>query len=136
MFGRIRAALRPTADDDRGGDAGQPSLPSLDETLTLLANYRRRRALYHLTRLDQGAGVEMDTLSRSIAVDEVAYATAPADVHGDDKKAVYVALHQHHIPDLADADLVERERQTIHITERGREAAALVDDLRDHWGEH
>lgn len=74
--------------------------------------------------------------------DGVALADAAADVAlrnldrsdeasgDDDRLDVYTALHHSHVPKLADAGILDhdRDRNVVSLTERGRALAAMVVD--------
>lgn len=88
------------------------NVPSMSETLRLLASERRRYILEEL------AAETHRPLSRATLIDRVActeYDCTPDDLSADQRNRVYVALVQSHIPAYADADVVTYDEETNTI---------------------
>lgn len=96
---------------------------SLDQTevFELLGNDRRRNALHHLMAID--GGTDIRSLSRQLAAWETGKAVD--DVSAEERRRVYISLHQTHLPRLDDAGLLEYESSgdVLELTDRS-------DDLR------
>ena len=129
-----RTDSRPSsadADDDRAAertaDSSTADLPgatdgesesdslALDEVFTLLKNERRRRVLEFLDRTTNP--VSLGELAEHIAALE--QDTTVDQLHSDERKRVYVALYQGHLPKLDDAGVVDydKNRGTIALNE-------------------
>jgi DNA-binding transcriptional ArsR family regulator len=105
------------------GDEPEPEQLTKDTVFSVLSNQRRRRVLRCLR--DEPDGSNIRELSRRIAawenevpVDEVTY---------KQRKRVYTSLHQTHLPKLADAHVIDydRDRGTVALTDH----AATLDDF-------
>lgn len=90
------------------------------ELCELVANQRRRHVLRVLA---DGGPIAIGTLAERVAARE--HECGVADVTHQQRKRVYVSLHQTHLPRLADAGLATRERDTV-IPESGIDAALEV----------
>lgn len=89
---------RPTLDERRA---------SIDESLSLLSNRRRRDVLY---RLSEAEVTSVDSLAATIAARE---ASVPAEqLPEDDRKRVQVDLYHTHLPKLADRGLIEYDARS------------------------
>lgn len=102
------ASLDPRPDAD--GESGEPSV-SLDDTYHVLSNERRRSLVKHLS----GGVTRKADLSEEIAGEECG-----GVVGHQDRKRVYVALHQVHIPRLEEMGLVEVSESGGRITPTDR----------------
>lgn len=91
--------------------AAAPSL-SLDLIFGLLKNQRRRRAVTYLSEAD--GMVSLSELSEHIAALE--HDTTPAALTSTERKRVYVALYQIHLPKLDDAGVIMFNKPRGHIT--------------------
>ncbi|MFC3960156.1 DUF7344 domain-containing protein [Halovivax cerinus] len=117
--------------------------PSPDDHLTegelfeLLANKRRRHILHALVREDEP--LEIGTLSQEIAAweDGLDY----EEVSSSDRKRVYTALQQSHLPKLDKSGVVsfDRERGTVTPTPALEDVEIYMDVVhgRDHpWSDY
>ena len=91
---------------------------SKEERFTLLSNHRRRYVLSYLHR--------HKTVPVSDLVDQITAWETGADLEAldrNDRTTVYVSLHQTHLPKLADAGVVEydRDEKTVTLSERGEQ---------------
>ncbi len=90
--------------------------PSQDQVFDLLQNVRRRYALHYLRRVNH-------TVNLSDLTDHVAsweYDTTPAKLAREQRKRVYISLYQTHLPALADAGIIEYDRDTGKIKPTNR----------------
>ncbi|WP_254861927.1 DUF7344 domain-containing protein [Halovivax gelatinilyticus] len=87
----------------------------VDRLYDVLANQRRRFALYYLKRHPEG--VSIGELTEQVAAWEVG--ATPAEVTPDQRKRVYTALQQSHLPALESASIVtyDEERRIVEPTE-------------------
>ena len=88
------------------------------EIFDLLSNRRRRYAIHYCKQV--GEPVELGELAEQVAAWELDKEVA--ELTSAERKRVYTALQQNHLPTLARADVVEFENHTIELTD---EAAAL-----------
>lgn len=112
----------------RTGDASG-AIPS-DQVFDVLRNHRRRDALRYLETVPE---TTVSDLAEHVAA--VENDVAPEEVTSEQRKRVYVALYQNHLPKLADVGAVnyDRNRGTV---ERTRAADSLspylaAEDARD-----
>lgn len=102
-------------DDDRSADSGdgETALP-LDVLFALLENSRRRETLRYLD--DNDGSATLDELAETIAAKENGIDIA--QLGSQQRKRVYIALYQCHLPRLADAGVIDynRARGTIEVT--------------------
>lgn len=97
----------------------QPQL-SLDTVFDALRNARRRRTLQYLDVSD--GSIELGELAERIAADENDKSTG--EITYAERKRVYVALYQCHLPKLDDMDIVSYD-ESRGIVERRESAAQL-----------
>ncbi|WP_255197192.1 DUF7344 domain-containing protein [Halorarius litoreus] len=91
---------------------------SLDEVFTILSNARRRHVVELLVEHD-------GEMTFRELTDAVAKRESEGPVGYDARKRVYVSLRQSHLPRLADADVIEYDRDRGAI-----EATTLLDTVR------
>ncbi|WP_226004280.1 DUF7344 domain-containing protein [Natrinema salinisoli] len=111
-------------------DVSQPDRQRLteDELFELLANQRRRHIMHALMRED--ARLDIGDLSQEIAAWEDGLAFE--DVSSTDRKRVYTALQQSHLPKMDKAGVVEfdRDRGTIEPTPALEDVEIYMDVVR------
>lgn len=110
-----------------GGDAtsesderlGRDDGPSRDEVFTALSNRRRRNVIAYLKENGDDARVrdiaeQLAAWENDVSIPEVTY---------KQRKRVYTALHQSHLPKLAEYGFIdyESDRGLVSMTEGGRE---------------
>jgi hypothetical protein len=83
----------------------------------ILSNPRRRKTLRYLS--DNHGTISVRELSEEIAAAETGESPPPRDV----RKAVYVSLHQTHLPLLDDKGVIDYDRSSKEVT--------LLDPARD-----
>jgi len=99
----------PEADLKNGTDATL----SLDETLDLLGHGRRRAIVDQFGATDQ-RHIPVADLAEEIACAE--YGCPPSELTGDQRKRVYIALVQSHLPRLDAADVVTYRSEAKVVT--------------------
>lgn len=109
--------------------------PTRDELFHVLRNRRRRYAIHHLERA--GEPVDVGELATQIAAWEN---DVPVEaVTSKQRRRVYNALQQTHVPELDDTGLVETDRREVELTERASELDVyleLVDGRDVPWSEY
>jgi DNA-binding transcriptional ArsR family regulator len=96
----------------------QPKIDIPEEEIhQILSNTRRRKVLRYLS--ESGGSLSLRDLSQQIAEVESGESPPPSDA----RKAVYVALHQTHLPALDDKGLVEYDRPSkrVRLLDTGRD---------------
>ncbi|MEF8801097.1 MAG: hypothetical protein V5A56_08695 [Halolamina sp.] len=116
--------------------------PNRDQELTqteafdILSNVRRRHALHYL--LSHKDGTNIGELSRQLAAWE--NGESLEQVTADERRRVYVSLHQTHLPRMDEAGILhyENSRDTIELTERGESLQVYMEVVQDNdipWSE-
>mgnify|MGYP006275976527 FL=1 len=98
-----------------GGGAEPTTEVSEDELFTVLANQRRRFAV-HLLKREEADKLEIGDMAEQIAAWENGIDTA--EITGNERKRVYTALQQSHLPKMDDAGVVEfnKDRGVVEPT--------------------
>lgn len=91
----------------------RPNDETIDETFTVLKNSRRRWAMHVLA--DCGP-IDRGELITQVAAIE--YNTPADELDSNDRHTVYVSLQQTHFERLGEADVIERDGDTIRKGER------------------
>lgn len=93
--------LRQTADTERKQGTG----PSREDVFEILSNQRRRHTLHYLRQQQsEDARVDLRELSRQLSAWE--NGVDPEEIMHRDRKAVYTALRQTHLPKMDDVGIV------------------------------
>ena len=110
---------------DTEGDDG---FPTEDQVFDVLANRRRRFALHALRRGE--ATVDIGTLAEQIAAWE--NHTDPSSVTSTERKRVYTALQQSHLPRMDEAGMVKFDKRagTVDVTDAAEEIDVYLDVVR------
>ncbi|WP_435095939.1 DUF7344 domain-containing protein [Halorubrum sp. N11] len=87
-----------------GGSAEPATEVSEDDLFNVLANQRRRFAV-HLLKREEKDRLEIGDMAEQIAAWENGIDTA--EITGNDRKRVYTALQQSHLPKMDEAGVVE-----------------------------
>lgn len=106
-----------------------------DEVFKLLSNRRRRYAVHACKRSE--APVELGDLSEQVAAWE--HGKMPSEVSYDERRSVYSAMQQTHLPTMEDAGVVEVERSEIELTDAARELDIYLDIVPENsipWAEY
>lgn len=114
--------------DQRANPAAQPL--SKDDLFHILSNSRRRDALRYLTGYD--GPVSMGDLATQVAAWE--HNTTVEWLTSQERKPVYIALYQNHLPKLSEHGLIEynRPRGSVSRTDRADQCNQyLHDDTTD-----
>lgn len=104
----IGEALTTTPNSEPNSESN--SSLSVDEICGLLNRARRREVLCQLAETEQRC-VRVADLAEAVAASE--YDCRPSELGSDDRKRVYIALQQSHLPRLASANVVVYERDTV-----------------------
>ena len=99
-----------------GGGGTEPATEvSEDELFDVLANQRRRFAV-HLLKREEADKLEIGDMAEQIAAWENGIETA--EITGNERKRVYTALQQSHLPKMDDAGVVEfnKDRGVVEPT--------------------
>ena len=99
----------PETDSENDTDAAL----SLDETLDLLGHGRRRAIVDQLAKTDR-RHIPVTDLAEEIACAE--YGCPPSELTSDQRKRVYIALVQSHLPRLDAADVVTYRSEAKVVT--------------------
>src|SRR6056297_1507882 len=96
--------------------ATETTRPSREEVFDAVKNLRRRYVLYYLQRY--GGPVDLGELAEQVAAWE--NDTTVAEVSPGERKSVYSALHQTHLPKLESAGVLryEAERSLVRTTDK------------------
>lgn len=110
---------------------------SSEEIFSILSNRRRRYTLHYL--LHNGDRTDIREVAEQIAAWESD--THPQDVTSDTRKRVYTALQQNHLPSMADAGIVDynKQRGTIETTEKLEEFDIYLEIVQGYqipWSEY
>lgn len=89
------------------GASADRTEPSIDDVFEVLSNRRRRYTLHHLQRRDEP--VELGNLSERVAAWE--NETGIEKVTSAERKRVYTALQQFHLPKMEDSGLIEYDQR-------------------------
>ena len=102
--------------------------PTEDQVFDVLANRRRRFALHALCRA--GDTVDIGTLAERIAAWE--NRIDPASVTSTERKRVYTALQQSHLPRMHEAGMVvfDKRAGTVDVTDAAAEIDVYLDVVR------
>ncbi|WP_276282130.1 DUF7344 domain-containing protein [Halorussus caseinilyticus] len=122
----------PDVTDGHAGENRGVS-PTLDATLDLLSNRRRRYVLYYLR--EQGGAVTLDELAEQVAtwereVDDHASPSSPPSVNdAPDFERVLADLYHSQLPRLEDADAVTFDAEDEYVSLASSEDTPLVEYL-------
>lgn len=86
-------------------DEDNPSGQTLSKVFHLLRAERRRRVAWYLVGLEPEMSITVRELAKEIAANE--QSMPPSEIMNEDYRPVYTNLVQHHLPTLADANVVE-----------------------------
>ncbi|PHQ46892.1 hypothetical protein DJ68_04825 [Halorubrum sp. C3] len=111
--------------------------PSRDEVFTALSNRRRRNVITYLKRAGDDARVrdiaeQLAAWENDLEIPEVTY---------KQRKRVYTALHQSHLPKLAASGFIEYEsdRGLVSLTDESRQLEVYLEIVSDNeilWSEY
>jgi hypothetical protein len=111
--------------------------PTRDEVFTALSNARRRNVIKHLKENGPDARVrdiaeQLAAWENDVGINEVTY---------KQRKRVYTALHQSHLPKLAASGFIdyESDRGLVSLTEESRQLEVYLEVVSDNeilWSEY
>lgn len=138
--GELEQIGKPTASSEPSDGAGERFLTK-DVVFGILQNKRRRNVLRYLMSVDRM--VTQAELAEQIAAQENGITVAEID--STQRKRVYVALYQTHLPKLDEAGLIEYNSDRGHV--RLTDAAPVLrpylegelrtdDERSDEWNHH
>ncbi|SFB79097.1 hypothetical protein SAMN05444422_10226 [Halobiforma haloterrestris] len=101
-----------------------------DELFEILSNRRRRHVLHELMQEQEDGGIDIGTLSEEIAAYEDGLELH--EVSSSDRKRVYTALHQSHLPKMDEAGVLEfnKDRGTVEPTPALEDVEIYMDVVR------
>lgn len=120
--------------DDDGGE-NEATGPDRDEMFHVLRNERRRFAIHHLKRDSQP--VEVGDLATQVAAWE--NRVPVEEVTSTQRRRVYNALKQTHIPELVETGLIEEDRGEVVLTDEAEQLdmyLELVPEKDIRWSEY
>lgn len=103
---------------------------SQDLVFEVLKSPRRRYALYYLRQ--QNRPVDLSEITEQVAAWENRTTTDALET--EQRKRVYISLYQTHLPKLADAGIVEydRNRGVVELSQSARELDEYLGDRGNH----
>jgi hypothetical protein len=101
---------------------------SIDIVTDILSNKRRRLAVHALT----DAPLTKETLVDRVAAHE--FGDGPRSVSAEERKRVFVSLHQTHLPKLRRLDVLDQERDKISQGAQYRTVLNALDALEQEVG--
>jgi hypothetical protein len=101
---------------------------SIDIVTDILSNKRRRLAVHALT----DAPLTKETLVDRVAAHE--FGDGPRSVSAEERKRVFVSLHQTHLPKLRRLDVLDQERDEISQGAQYRTVLDALDALEQEVG--
>lgn len=128
----MATSVSPTSTTPPAPDDGL----SQTEVFEILGNDRRRHALHYLLASEEGANIR--ELSRQLAAWENDIPVE--EVSSNERRRVYVSLHQTHLPRMDEAGVLNYESSgdTITLTERGRTLRVYMEVVQGNdipWSE-
>lgn len=135
-WGNMSLKGTPISDSLSPSEPGS-SLPR-DEVFEVLSNDRRRCALHYLKQHD-GRRVELRELVDHVTAWE--NDTSTAEIDSTERKRVYTALRQNHLPKLEEAGIIEYEhmRGEVELTDHAREVELYLEFVPHNdipWSEY
>lgn len=107
--------------------------PGRGEIFDLLSNHRRRYAIHYCKREDEP--VELGDLAEHVAAWELDKEIE--ELTSSERKRVYTALQQQHLPTLERANMIEFEDHTVELTEEAEQLEVYLDVVPEEsipWG--
>ncbi|RLM50312.1 hypothetical protein [Halorubrum sp. Atlit-28R] len=123
--------------DGEDGSSRDAAGPSRDEVFSALSNARRRNVIKYLKTNGSEARVrdiaeQLAAWENDVEINEVTY---------KQRKRVYTALHQSHLPKLAESGFIdyERDRGLVSLTEESRQLEVYLEVVSENeilWSEY
>jgi hypothetical protein len=119
-----------TTDSESVADQGTRETPTEDDLFDVLANRRRRYAVHALKR--EHGETDIGDVAEQVAAWE--YDVDVEQVSYDERKRVYTALQQSHLPKMDDAGVVDfdKNRGTVEPTDALGDVEVYMDVVRGH----
>ena len=108
-------AVRGSHTDDEGAQK--------DEIFSLLSNRRRRHALHVCEVAD--APVDVSDLAEKVA--SLEYDKSREKLDYDERKRVYTAMKQTHLPAMEDAGVIDYDGREVRLTDKADEVEVYMD---------
>ena len=102
---------------------GRDSQSERGEIFDLLSNHRRRYAIHYCKREDEP--VTLGELAEHVAAWELDKEVE--ELTSSERKRVYTALQQNHLPTLERANMIEFDNRTIELTENAKDLEVYLD---------
>jgi len=117
--------LRPQAEGEVSNEpnVGVGDEPSRDDLFHVLRNRRRRFAIHHLKHTDES--VDVGDLATRVAAWE--NEITPDEVTSRQRRRVYNALQQTHLPELEDTGIVEVDRREVALSDHAEELDTYIE---------
>ena len=117
-------------DTDSVAEEGSTETPSEDDLFDVLSNRRRRYAVHALKR--EHGEADIGDVAEQVAAWE--YGVDVEQVSYDERKRVYTALQQSHLPKMDEAGVVEfdKNRGTVEPTSALGDVEVYMDVVRGH----
>lgn len=117
--------MTPQLIRDDGSASSDVDGPSKDEVFTALSNQRRRNVITYLKR--HGDDAKVRDIAEQLAAWENDLDTA--EVTYKQRKRVYTALHQSHLPKLAESGFIdyESDRGLVSLTEESKQLEVYLE---------
>lgn len=103
-----------SSEEDSNSRQATSTAPTSEEIIEMLGNLRRRYVVHYL--LQEGGNASLRELSEQVAAWE--HGIAPNLVSYDQRRNVYTALKQHHLPRMEDAEMLnyDEARSSLELT--------------------
>ncbi|TKX74427.1 hypothetical protein EXE46_09355 [Halorubrum sp. GN11_10-6_MGM] len=129
--------MTPQLIGSEGSPAADEAGPSRDEVFTALSNERRRNVIKYLKK--NGSEARVRDIAEQLAAWENGV-EMPAVTYKQ-RKRVYTALHQSHLPKLAASGFIdyESDRGLVSLTEESRQLEMYLEVVSDNeilWSEY
>ncbi|WP_459881591.1 DUF7344 domain-containing protein [Halorubrum gandharaense] len=114
---------------------GQSRAIAKDEVFSLLSSQRRRYALHACKQTDDA--IDISDLAEQVAAWE--YGKEVAALTSEERRRVYTALQQTHLPAMEEAGVIDVERSEIELTEQAQELDVYMDVVPEDsipWAEY
>ena len=126
MFTTLRERLTSTFNPKPLADLDQ------DDIYGALSNSRRRLIIDYVAQLDDADHATTRKLSAYIAAEE--HDKPVDDVTSDDRKSVYIAIYQGHIPELDSLGIIAADGHEITATPATQAVNDIRRETRDRLG--
>lgn len=138
MIPTVSSVLERSTITDRSHGESNTASTSRDEIFSMLSNQRRRWVIRCLVHEDQHQ-MDFRTLVDTLA--SLEYDRPIEEISWDQRKRIYTALRQAHLPKLAETGIIEydKNRGTVELTEKAQEAHMYLKFVPEHdidWSQY